>query len=370
MSPGSSTRNRTIQWLGWFGVWTLIGLSFAHQYYVSSASFGNPVPWRHAISHSLADWYLFALLSVPVSWLVRRFAIERTNWVRHAGIHLAAGAAFSIAWMALRAAIGIWQGSATGDTVGFAALFGSLLAKTFYFNLFVYGVIVSVAHAFGYYRRFHDRELNTLELEKRLTHAKLQALQMQLNPHFLFNTLHAISALVHKDAEAADRMISRLSLLLRYTLESTDAHEVSLKEELTFLDRYLEIEQTRFGSRLTVVRDIAPETMQAQVPNLLLQPLVENAIRHGIEPQSKPGRIELRARRWDEQLRLEVRDNGAGFAQGKLTAEGVGLANTRARLQQLYGSRQRIEFSNATDGGLLVQVTIPFRVELNGSRPT
>ena len=366
MSVRPPAQIRSLRWLGWFCVWTLIGLSFAHQYYVSSASFGNPVPWGHAISHSLTDWYLFAALSIPARWLARRFVIERGNWMRHAGIHVAAGAAFSLAWMALRAWIGVRQGSVTGEAVAFAALFGSLLAKTFYFNLFVYGVVISVAHAFGYYRRFHEREISTLELEKRLTQAKLQALQMQLNPHFLFNTLHTISALVHKDAEAADRMISRLSRLLRYTLESTTAHEVPLKQELAFLDRYLEIEQTRFGSRLTVVREIDPETLAAQVPNLLLQPLVENAIRHGIEPQSRPGRIELRAQRWKEQLRLEVRDNGLGFSPGQLTAEGVGLANTRARLQQLYGSDQRIEFSNAAEGGLLVQVTIPFRIEANG----
>ncbi|MBI2946511.1 MAG: histidine kinase [Verrucomicrobia bacterium] len=367
MTAGTITQSCWLRWLGLFGVWTLIGLSFAHQYYVSSASFGNPVPWRHAVGHSLADWYLFAALSIPVSWLARRFAIERANWARHAVIHLAAGAVFSLGWMALRAGVGIWQGSATGETIAFAALFRSLLAKTFYFNLFVYWVVVSVAHAFGYYRRFHEREIKTLELEKCLTQAKLQALQMQLNPHFLFNTLHAISALVHKDAEAADRMISRLSLLLRYTLESTDAHEVSLKQELAFLDRYLEIEQTRFGHRLTVLRDIDPEAMDAQVPNLLLQPLVENAIRHGVEPQSKPGRIEVRAQRRNEQLQIEVCDNGTGFSQGQLTAEGVGLTNTRARLEQLYGSNQRIEFSNAKEGGLVVQVTIPFRLERNGS---
>ena len=355
---------RWIKWIGLFGVWTLIGFSFAHQYYVSSASFGNPVPWRHAVGHSLADWYLFAALSIPVSVLAARFAIERANWKRRAGIHLAAGVLFSLSWITARAGIGIWQGSV--GAASFSTLFGSLLVKTFYFNLFVYGVVVSVAHAFDYYRKFHEREVNTLELEKRLTQAKLQALQMQLNPHFLFNTLHAISALVHKDAEAADRMISRLSLLLRYTLESTDAHEVSLKEELAFLDRYLEIEKTRFGNRLSVLHDIDPETLNARVPNLLLQPLVENAILHGIEPQSKPGRIELRAHRDNEHLRIEVRDNGAGLPGADLPSEGVGLTNTRARLQQLYGNRQSIEFSNAAEGGLRVRVTIPFRVEPNG----
>ena len=346
-----------------FAIWTLVALSFAHRYYVSSASFGNPVPWRHAISHALADWYLFALLSIPAAWLAKRWPIERANRVRHAAFHLAAGAAFSLGWTALRVELGVWQSAGQVEAVSFAALFRPLLAKTFYFNLFVYWAVISVTHAFDYYRRFHEREINTLDLERRLTQARLQALQMQLNPHFLFNTLHTISALMHKDVEAADRMISRLSLLLRYTLESTTAHEVPLQQELAFLDRYLEIEQTRFGPRLTVVRDIAPETLRAQVPNLLLQPLVENAIRHGIEPQAKPGQVRLLARRVDDQLRLEVRDNGVGLPQGGLEAEGVGLANTRARLQQLYGDDQKIEFANAADGGLVVSVSIPFRAD-------
>jgi LytS/YehU family sensor histidine kinase len=184
---------------------------------------------------------------------------------------------------------------------------------------------------------------------------------MQLNPHFLFNTLHAISALVHKDVEAADRMIARLSDLLRYALESTDAQEVPLRQELGFLNRYLEIEQTRFGDRLTVRLDIAPETLDALVPNLVLQPLVENAIRHGIEPRAKPGRIDLRARRENGRLKLEVCDNGVGLPSGRIPEEGVGLSNTRARLQQLYGEGHCFELGDAPGGGLMVSVELPFR---------
>lgn len=365
MKAGNIIRRQWIRGALVFAIWTLVALAFAHRYYVSSASLGSPVHWRHAISHALADWYLFAFLSLPTAWLAKLWPLERANWHRHAAFHLAAGVAFSLCWSALRVRIGIWQGAAETAATSFLALFQPLLAKTFYFNLFVYWGVISVTHAFDYYRRFHDREINTLELEKRLTQARLQALQMQLNPHFLFNTLHTISALMHKDVEAADRMISRLSLLLRSTLENTDAHEVPLQQELAFLDRYLEIEQTRFGERLSVIRDIAPDTVRAQVPNLLLQPLVENAIRHGIEPQSKPGQIRLHARRVNDQLQLEVRDNGAGLPQGGLDEEGVGLANTRARLQQLYGNEQKLEFTNAADGGLIVSVSLPFRAEGN-----
>src|SRR5438309_2833852 len=174
--------------------------------------------------------------------------------------------------MALRAWVGQLQSLTVGKPVAFAETFNPLLVKTFHFNLLIYWVIVSVSHTFDYYRQVQERELRAAELERSLSQARLQALQMQLNPHFLFNTLHAISSLVHKDAEAADRMISRLSDLLRYTLESTAEHEVPLEQELQVLDRYLEIEQTRFGARLSVEKQIAPETLSVLVPNLILQP--------------------------------------------------------------------------------------------------
>jgi LytS/YehU family sensor histidine kinase len=184
---------------------------------------------------------------------------------------------------------------------------------------------------------------------------------MQLNPHFLFNTLHSISSLMHQDTEGADRMMVRLSDLLRAALESSDTQEVALHDELEILQRYLDIEQIRFGSRLTVKLDIAPDTLDARVPNLILQPLVENAIRHGIEPHAQPGRIGLRAQRVNDRLTLEVCDNGGGLRKDELAEEGVGLSNTRARLQTLYGEAHDFEFCDAPGGGLLVRMTLPFR---------
>ena len=183
---------------------------------------------------------------------------------------------------------------------------------------------------------------------------------MQLNPHFLFNTLNTISSLMHKDVEAADRMLARLSDLLRYALESTDAQEVPLRQELDFLGGYLEIQQARFGERLTVDREIDPVTLDARVPNLLLQPMVENAIQHGIAPHARPGRIVLRARRHDGRLDLEVEDNGGGLPAGESLVEGVGISNTRARLQQLYGADHRFLLDKAPGGGLLVKILIPW----------
>jgi LytS/YehU family sensor histidine kinase len=221
-------------------------------------------------------------------------------------------------------------------------------------------VVVSISHTASYYTQYQDHAIQSAELEKRLTESRLQALQMQLNPHFLFNTLHAISSLMHKDVEAADRMIARLSDLLRYALESTDEQEVTLEQEIQFLDRYLEIEQTRFGTRLQVVKKVDPETLQVLVPNLILQPIIENAIRHGIEPHARTGIIEISTRQENGQLVMQVRDNGSGLNPARPHREGVGLANSRARLEQLHPGRHRFEFTS--NNGLLVTVAVPWRM--------
>ncbi len=353
-------QRRWARWLFGFVFWTLLGLSFASQFYISSAKAGLEVGWRQAVGYALGDWYVFAALSVPVIQLARRFRFEAGGWGRSLAVHLIGGVTFSFAYMVIRAWIGQWQSG-----VAFPEVFKSLLVKSWHYNLLVYWVILAVSQAFDYYRKYRERELHASELEKNLAQAKLQALQMQLNPHFLFNTLHSISSLMHKDVEAADRMIMRLGDMLRAALEGSDTQEVPLRDELKFLQRYLEIEQIRFGDRLTVKLEIAPDTLEAQVPNLILQPLVENAIRHGIEPHARPGRIELHAYRQADVLRLDVCDNGAGLRNHDLSKEGVGLSNTRARLQELYGQAHRFGLGNAPGGGFLVQLTIPFRLENN-----
>jgi LytS/YehU family sensor histidine kinase len=204
-----------------------------------------------------------------------------------------------------------------------------------------------------------------------LLEAKLQALRMQLNPHFLFNTLNTISALIHDDPSMADRMVVRLGDLLRRTLEHRDAHEVPLRDELSFLRDYLAIEQARFGDRLTATIDVAPETESLYVPFLLLQPLVENAIRHGIEPREEPGHVTVTARRDGNQLELRVVDNGDGLADaaGAPPSEGIGLANTRTRLAYLYEDEHSLELRNGSRGGLEVRVRIPCRTAARPYQP-
>jgi LytS/YehU family sensor histidine kinase len=240
-------------------------------------------------------------------------------------------------------------------------------------DVIFYWTIVGVGYAFEYYRRFREQqlqaaglELRATRLETQLARAQLQALKMQLHPHFLFNTLHAISALMDDDIKGARRMIARLSELLRLTLEGAGRQEVSLRQELDALERYLEIEQIRFQDRLKVHLAVEPETLDASVPNLVLQPIVENAVRHGIAPRSSAGRIEIRAERRDGMIELQVIDDGPGlhpYGEGcpDEFREGIGLANTRARLRRLYGDEHCIEIRNADEGGLVVKLAIPFR---------
>jgi len=354
----SGQRQLWMRKLAAFAFWTLLGVVFAIQFHFASEQIGNPVPWERAFLFSLTDWYVFALLAIPATWLARRLVIERPRLGLALAVHFAASLIFSLAYAAIRSAVGLWQ---AGGGAGFDDAFRALLVKSWHFNILIYWVILAVTQAFDYYNKFRDRELRTAELERRLTEARLQALQMQLNPHFLFNTLHAISSLMHRDVDAADSMLVRLSELLRHALEGTATQEVTLREELAFLARYLEIERTRFGDRLAVEMKIAPETLDAFVPNLLLQPVLENAIRHGIEPHARPGRIEVSARRDSDLLRIEVRDNGGGLPGGTLE-EGVGLSNTRARLDQLYQRRHKFELANAAAGGVAVTIELPFRV--------
>lgn len=224
------------------------------------------------------------------------------------------------------------------------------------FNLPIYWVIVSIVHALIYYRRSREKEMSSRELEARLTEAKLQALRMQLHPHFLFNTLNAISTLVHTNPKAADEMIGNLSELLRATLDTTE-QEISLRRELEFLDRYLEIQQARFRDRLKLEKSVAENTLAALVPTLVLQPLVENAIRHGVEPQTGTGLVRISAAVNGANVLITIEDDGPG-TQNKGSG-GIGLANTRARLEQLYGTAGILRLLSP-ERGFAVQVQLPY----------
>jgi two-component system LytT family sensor kinase len=349
---------------------TVLGLFFAAQMYFSAASFHRPISWGQALYWSFGDWYEWALLSPIIFLVCRNFRFDRRSWPRSLAVHLVSGVLLAGVHAMMCAAAAVLQGWVTGKAVVFASSLHGLLANRTHYNLAVYAVIVCAWHAWDYYRKFREREAQAVELTGRLAQAQLQALRMQLNPHFLFNTLNAISSLMLKDVVAANKMISRLGELLRLALEKSDRQEVSLQQEIEFLRRYLEIEQIRFGERLRLKMEVDPSTLEAAVPNLILQPLVENAVRYAIEPQETGGQIELRSVRDNGRLVLQVSDNGPGLmlemvkaaqAAGE-TRERIGLNNTRERLRKLYGEHQHFDLTENAMGGVTARLSIPFHV--------
>ncbi|HKP47454.1 MAG TPA: histidine kinase [Pyrinomonadaceae bacterium] len=230
--------------------------------------------------------------------------------------------------------------------------------------MLTYWAVIGLSHAISYYRKYREREIRASQLQAQLARAELDALRMQLQPHFLFNTLNTISVLMKENVQIADQVLLRLSDLLRLSLKSNGTHEVPLRDELEFLRNYLEIEQTRFQDRLTVRYEIDEQTIDAQVPNLILQPLVENAIRHAVAPKPGKSTVEIRAARRNGKVELQVRDDGPGLP-AVINGHGIGLSNTRARLEKLYGSSHTFELTQANGRGLQVTVTLPFNI---GSR--
>jgi two-component system, LytTR family, sensor kinase len=346
------------------GVSTVLGIFSTFQAYNYVTLFGERKPQmlQHLLALNVTYWYAWAVLVPGILWLARRYRFERHTWHRAAAVHTLGVVVFTFAHAVLtvsvrepiRAAFG-WPGGR------WWVEFQRLFFLNFDWEMMTYWALVVLSHALDYHREAQERALTAAEFQARLAEAQLQALQQQLHPHFLFNTLHTISALMHRDTEAADAMLARLSDLLRLTLDRLGIQEIPLKEELEFLEKYLEIERTRFGERLIVDMAIEPETLDVSVPNLILQPLVENAIRHGIAPRIGGGRLHIVARRTGNRLWLMVRDNGPGLPAAKLDAlnKGVGVSNTRSRLQHLYPGTHKFEFHQPSDGGLAVTIEIP-----------
>lgn len=361
MSPATQ---KWLRWAAIFGAWTLLGLILSSQSYVVRARAGKPIMVSEALIYGMSMGWLWAAVTPWILWLVNRFKLERPFRLRHVLIHLLASVFLSVSIYVIHDYMIYLFFSAPKGAKPFSFYWAmQSIFSLFDYWLLLYWFILACHHATEYYQRFREKELAAAQLESRLAQAQLTALRTQLNPHFLFNTLHAISTLMFRDVQAANRMISQLSDLLRLSLEMSGSQEVRLKQELDFLERYLEIQKVRFSDRLQVAFNIEPETLDALVPNLVLQPLVENAIQHGIAPRSAAGRLEISASRENGSVRLEVRDNGAGFPVSRAlrSREGVGLSNTRARLLHLYGENQRFELWNAPRSGAVATVVIPFR---------
>jgi two-component system, LytTR family, sensor kinase len=348
------------------GAWAVFGLVLANQGYMQSGLRGRPVlSWAQALRPGLLEALLWVFSTLGIFWLARRFPLERGRVLPGIAVHLVGAVVMSLARTGIWVLLGehvTWIGERN-----FRVQFWGTSTQ----NFSIYALLVGIAHLGLYSRRSREREQAAERLARGLTEARLQALKMQLQPHFLFNTLNAIAALIPDDAKPARRMLARLGDLLRVTLEHEETQEVTLREELAFLEPYLEIEQARLEDRLTVVMKISPETLEARVPHLILQPLVENAIRHGIAARIEPGRVEISATRapHDGFLHLEVRDDGRGVDRGDeaRTRRGVGLTNIRSRLEQLYNGQHRFELENHAEGGVLVRITLPFHRAGNGA---
>lgn len=365
--PIKIRRRRWTRLLLIWGIWTFIGLVFTFQGYFTSYRSERPMLFTESLYIQMTWAYLFAIATPLVLWAAGKLPIERSNWIRSALLHIPISIVLSVALTALGRVI-IWLnfGYSAGKPLTLESVTRFVIGN-FSEGIGIYLLIALTSYAFDYYRRFREGQLRTLQLEAQLSHAQLQALKMQLHPHFLFNTLHSISALLNKDVESARKMITRLGDFLRLTLENSGSQEVTLQQEMEFLRCYLEIERIRFQNRLVTRIDVSPQSLEAKVPNLILQPIVENAIRHGIAPRSTTGLLEIEAKRVNGTLRIQVRDNGPGLPKhptsDNLIKKGLGLANTETRLERLYGADHFFDLSNGPAGGLIVTLEIPFHTD-------
>jgi two-component system, LytTR family, sensor kinase len=357
-------QHRWVRWTLYLGFMTLLGLINTGQSYLYCTAYGTTGNFRFwpTLALGVCDWYLWAALTPAIIWLAHRFPFYPERWGRSLAVHLACNLLMSFIVFMFTIPVFRWVSPGAQERSIWFWIQGRANAYMILY-FWIYWAILGSILSTQYYRQFRDRELKATRLEGKLAQAQLQVLKMQLHPHFLFNTLNAISALLHKDAESADVMIARLGELLRTTLENVGTQEIPLRQELEFIQPYLEIEKARLGDRLQVEMHIDPEAMDAAVPNLILQPIVENSIRHGIAPYTQKGRINIRACRENGALRMEVEDNGPGLSleQQVNFRPGVGITNTRARLQQLYGLDHEFEMKNGDARGFVVKMIIPAR---------
>jgi len=365
-NPKINYRRAALLFVGW----TLASVIFAGISYAAAIGENNKeFGFVSALRLNLVQFYLWAILAPFVFRFSRRFPIEfRPLNVRNLLLYFPALISFAGIHQVLHLAV-LWSISPRWRQRYPALMdcYRAYFAFGFYIDLIIALLIVIAMHALLYYQNFRASELAQSSLKTQLAEAQLKALKMQVHPHFLFNTLHSISSLVLEDPPKANSMIARLGDFLRLTLENSEQQLVTLKEETEFLRCYLDIEQVRFGDRLTISFELEPQTLSAQVPHLILQPVVENAVQHAIAPRATRGHINIEAKRLNSLLRVVVSDNGPGITSNAIspTKKCVGLTNVRNRLQQVYGPEFRFELTNGKNGGLTVVMEIPFHREAN-----
>jgi len=347
-----------------FVLWTIYGVLCAWlSHYLKS--FGkSPFTWRHAFYLNLSWAYILGALNVGVVWVASRFRLERPKLFLNIAVLVAFNGVYALGASTLMQLV-YWSNEPSWTTRFFEEFlfrFNYQLQDT----VPLYWAVVFLFYAVDYYRRYQRGLVEAAQLNSQLVRSQLQALKMELHPHFLFNTLNAISELIHEDRGAAERMVIGLGQLLRLSLDTSSEVEVPLHQELRFAQLYLDIEKMRFDERLQITFDIDPDIRDALVPNLLLQPLVENSIKHGIVPRREPGQITLSAKRQSGYLILTVTDNGGGSADDHSREasprEGIGLRTTRERLQKLYGSDQSLQFIRQPGRGAQASIRVPFRI--------
>ncbi|MCI0415433.1 histidine kinase [bacterium] len=360
LEPGPVVSNPVRKWLVITGVFTAIAIYFTLQKIMINSIRGTTIDWpQHLLDYS--GWYVWALITPFVLYVSAKYPVQKQAWLKHAPIHLVV---LTVSWFFATIAMEAVHWAANlGQYSYWERLPLGFARSPFSLDIICYATIVAVESAMRFHRRFEFGRIRKIKLTGQLAGARLHALKMQLHPHFLFNALNSLSELMREDPVAAEKMIQNLEMFLRLTVNHDHLQEVPFEKELEFLECYLAIENVRFQDRLNVKMEIEPETMKVPVPNLMLQPIVENAIRHGIAPRSSRGQIEIQAKRDNGMLQLSVRDNGPGISQSKKKAisarSGLGLSNTRERLIQLYGDNHRFELVNAPEGGLIVTLEIP-----------
>jgi signal transduction histidine kinase len=336
--------------------WCVVVLFSVSQLVATYTAAGNPAYWGTTFRFTALQWVPWLVLAPLVIAFAQRVRLNRDRLSRSLAAHVAAALAVTV--IAVVASYGIRSLAGAPIKRPFSAEF----LRSVHSTVFVYALIVGATHAADAWQRSRRHEQQVARLETQLAEARLAALQSQLQPHFLFNTLHGISSLIHDDPDGAEDMLTALSDLLRMALGRGDQREVPLRDDLGFLERYLEIHKMRLGERLSVTVSVPEDATDLLVPSFALQPLVENAIRHAIAPRREGGRLEIRAERVGRDLRLVVADNGQGVGDLANSATwGLGLSNTRARLEQLYGDDQKLSLTHAPGGGLVVEMTIPAR---------
>jgi len=349
-----------------------------------------PGDFLHLLGIGSLTWYACLLSSPLYVWLARRFPIYRQHWRRNLALHFLITAAIvtlsGVIYFQLlvkppsnipaqaessrpttaapNEKVPATQSRGPGRGGFRGPNLGSFLLYRFFTESLPFWAMIALVHAFEFHRRYRQREVEAARLNTQLAESRLAALTAQLHPHFLFNTLQGISTLMHRDVEAADAMLSRLSDLLRQTLQRGERQEAALSEEIEMLDHYVEISRERFKDRLVFETEISPDARQALVPFFILQPLVENALQHGIARRAGLGRVSVSAERQGETLHLSVTDDGPGLAKEEraFPREGIGLSNTRQRLRELYGAEQSLTLATPTEGGLRVEMIIPYKI--------